>query len=102
MKTTSVLTYTLTALGANVILTRNNDEYIRFASRPLLSNVSQSDAFLSIHYTSFTDLTSVDGIDTYYYHDYDMEYASLIQNEIIHVTNEHDRGIHYGEFQLSI
>jgi len=100
MKTTAELTHTLNTLGANVILTRSNDEYIRLASRPLLSNVSQADAFLSIHYNSFTDLTSVDGIDTYYYHDYDKEFASLIQNELIHGTNEHDRGIHYGDFQV--
>lgn len=100
MKTTAELTHTLTALGANVILTRNNDEYIRLASRPLLSNVSHADAFLSIHYNSFTDLTSVDGIDTYYYHENDKEFASLIQNELISATNDNDRGINSADFQV--
>lgn len=100
MKTTAELTHTLTTLGANVLLTRSNDEFIRLGSRPLLSNLSQADAFLSIHYNSFTDLTSVDGIDTYYYHDHDKEFASLIQNELIQGTNDQDRGIHYGDFQV--
>lgn len=100
MKTTSELTNTLTILGANVILTRSSDDYIRLASRPMLANVSNADAFLSIHYNSFTDLTSVDGIDTYYYHDYDKTFADTIQNEIIYGTNDNDRGIHHGNFQV--
>ncbi len=100
MKTVAELTQTLRTLGANVILTRNNDDYIRLASRPLLANVSNADAFLSIHYNSFTDLTTVDGIDTYYYHDYDKMFANTVQQEIIYGTNENDRGINYGDFQV--
>lgn len=100
MKTTAELTHTLTTLGAHVMLTRNNDDYIRLASRPLLANISDADAFLSIHYNSFTDLTSVDGIDTYYYHNNDKGFANTLQNEIIHATNDHDRGIHHGDFQV--
>lgn len=100
MKTTAELTHTLTALGANVVLTRSNDEYIGLASRPLLSNVSEADAFVSIHYNSYTASTTVDGIDTYYYNDYDKRLAELVQKEIIHGTNDNDRGINFGDFQV--
>lgn len=100
LKTTSELTTTLTMLGANVILTRSNDDYIRLASRPILANVYHADAFLSIHYNSFTDLATVSGIDTYYYDDHDENFANIVQKELIQVTDANDRGVNYGDFQV--
>lgn len=100
LKTTSELATTLTMLGANVVLTRHNDDYIRLASRPMLANIYDTDAFISIHYNSFTDQATVDGIDTYYYDNYDENLAKTIQKELIFGTEEIDRGINYGDFQV--
>lgn len=100
LKSTLFLKETLAMLGANVILTRENDDYIRLASRPSLSNFHTADAFISIHYNSFPDLASVSGIDTYYYDDHDQQLAQIIQQEIINATEANDRGIDYGNFQV--
>lgn len=100
LKTTSELSTILTMLGADVILTRNNDDFIRLMSRPLLANVYEADSFISIHFNSFPESTSVDGIDTYYYSDFDKEFANIIQRELINATDANDRGIHHGNFQV--
>lgn len=100
LKSSIALKETLTMLGANVVLTRENDDYIRLASRPALSNIHTADAFISIHYNSFPDLASVSGIDTYYYDDHDQQLAQIIQQEIINETEANDRGIDYGNFQV--
>lgn len=100
MRSANELKETLTKLGANVILTRKNDEYIRLASRPTLSNFYQADAFISIHYNSFPELASVTGIDTYYFDDDDERLARIIQQEVINETRANDRGIDFGDFQV--
>lgn len=100
LKTTSELSTILTTLGVNVILTRNNDDFIRLMSRPLLANVYEADSFISIHFNSFPESTSVDGIDTYYYSDFDKEFANIIQRELINATDANDRGVHHGNFQV--
>src|SRR5699024_1181470 len=46
----------LKSLGAKVILTRTNDDYIRLGSRATLANISNTDIFISIHYNSFPEM----------------------------------------------
>lgn len=91
---------TLTILGAKVIMTRTNDDYIRLASRPALSNLYQADAFMSIHYNSFPDVASVSGMDTYYYDDDDQQLAQIIQQEVVKQTGADNRGIVFGNYQV--
>lgn len=86
---------TLLLLGANVLLTREGDEYVRLMSRPLLANIHDTDAFVSIHYNSFPSQPSVKGIGTYYYDSYDERLASLIQQSVIRSSEAEDRKISY-------
>lgn len=97
-KTAMELKGELTLLGAEVILTRENDDYIRLGSRPSLSNVETTDAFISIHYNSFPDQSSVSGINSYYYHNQNKQLASYIQQGIIEATDSKDRGIAHGNY----
>lgn len=83
----------LTALGAEVVMTRQNDEFIPLESRSSLANVINTDAFLSIHYNSFPEVPSVSGIESFYYHDQYESLATYVHDEIIKETNEKDRGI---------
>lgn len=83
----------LTALGAEVVMTRQNDEFIPLESRSSLANVINTDAFLSIHYNSFPEVPSVSGIESFYYHDQYESLATYVHEEIIKETNEKDRGI---------
>ncbi len=52
-------------LGAEVILTRNADNYIPLDSRAEIANQSQADLFVSVH-ANYSDLPSARGVETYY------------------------------------
>jgi N-acetylmuramoyl-L-alanine amidase len=54
-----------TRLGAEVILTRNDDNYISLDQRAELANDSQADLFVSVH-ANYSDLPSARGVETYY------------------------------------
>lgn len=88
----------LTILGANVILTRSEDEFISLGSRTSFSNINDTDAFISIHYNSVPELPNVTGVETYYYHKQNKDLATYIQREAIKETNANDRGTTFGNF----
>jgi N-acetylmuramoyl-L-alanine amidase len=56
-------------LGAEVIYTREDDKYISLERRTELANLSQADLFVSVH-ANYSDLTSAQGIETYYTNTY--------------------------------
>jgi N-acetylmuramoyl-L-alanine amidase len=52
-------------LGADVILTRNDDNYIPLDERAEIANQAQADLFVSVH-ANYSDLPSARGVETYY------------------------------------
>jgi N-acetylmuramoyl-L-alanine amidase/putative methionine-R-sulfoxide reductase with GAF domain len=52
-------------LGADVILTRNDDNYIPLDQRAGMANQSQADLFISVH-ANYSDLPSARGVETYF------------------------------------
>ena len=52
-------------LGANVIYTRQDDNYIPLDERAEIANQSQADLFVSVH-ANYSDLPSARGVETYY------------------------------------
>ncbi|GAB3050418.1 N-acetylmuramoyl-L-alanine amidase [Virgibacillus ainsalahensis] len=92
------LEHELTMLGANVLLTRSEDEFISLGSRTSYGNHMDTDAFISIHYNSTPSLPDVTGIETYYYHDQHKTLAEYIQTELIKETEGQDRGITFGDY----
>ncbi len=54
-----------TRLGADVILTRNDDNYIPLDERAGMANQAQADLFVSVH-ANYSDLPSARGVETYY------------------------------------
>ncbi|WP_188453543.1 N-acetylmuramoyl-L-alanine amidase [Virgibacillus oceani] len=99
-KTALELKQELSILGAEVVLTRKNDEFIALGSRTSLANIIDADAFISIHYNSVPTLPNVTGIGTYYYYDQNKSLAGFIQHEVIKETNAKDRGITFGDFHV--
>ena len=51
--------------GANVIYTRQDDNYIPLDERAEIANQSQADLFVSVH-ANYSDLPSARGVETYY------------------------------------
>jgi N-acetylmuramoyl-L-alanine amidase len=54
-----------TRLGADVILTRIDDNYIPLDERAGIANQAQADLFISVH-ANYSDLPSARGVETYY------------------------------------
>jgi N-acetylmuramoyl-L-alanine amidase/putative methionine-R-sulfoxide reductase with GAF domain len=52
-------------LGSEVILTRNDDNYIPLDERAEIANQAQADLFVSVH-ANYSDLPSARGVETYY------------------------------------
>jgi len=52
-------------LGAEVILTRIDDNYIPLDERAGIANQAQADLFISVH-ANYSDLPSARGVETYY------------------------------------
>jgi len=52
-------------LGASVIYTRQDDNYIPLDERAEIANQSQADLFVSVH-ANYSDLPSARGVETYY------------------------------------
>jgi N-acetylmuramoyl-L-alanine amidase/putative methionine-R-sulfoxide reductase with GAF domain len=52
-------------LGADVILTRIDDNYIPLDERAGMANQAQADLFISVH-ANYSDLASARGVETYY------------------------------------
>ncbi len=52
-------------LGAEVILTRNDDNYVPLDERAGIANQAQADLFVSVH-ANYSDLPSARGVETYY------------------------------------
>jgi N-acetylmuramoyl-L-alanine amidase len=52
-------------LGSDVILTRNDDNYIPLDDRAEIANQAQADLFISVH-ANYSDLASARGVETYY------------------------------------
>ncbi len=52
-------------LGADVILTRKDDNYIPLDERAGMANQAQADLFVSVH-ANYSDLPSARGVETYY------------------------------------
>jgi N-acetylmuramoyl-L-alanine amidase len=52
-------------LGADVVLTRNDDNYIPLDDRAEIANQAQADLFVSVH-ANYSDLPSARGVETYY------------------------------------
>ncbi|APC48166.1 hypothetical protein BME96_08245 [Virgibacillus halodenitrificans] len=97
-KTAELLRDKLILLGANVTLTRPNDEFISLASRTSVANIANADAFLSLHYNSVSDLPGVSGIQSYYFLNNSKEMAQTLQSSLINISEANDRGVHKEDF----
>jgi N-acetylmuramoyl-L-alanine amidase/putative methionine-R-sulfoxide reductase with GAF domain len=52
-------------LGADVIYTRQDDNYIPLDERAVIANTAQADLFISVH-ANYSDMPSARGVETYY------------------------------------
>lgn len=99
LRTAKLVYDKLKAAGANVVLTRNSDDYVSLPSRVSTARYQQADAFVSLHYDSNLD-QSVRGETGYYYHSYQKSLAEYIFSSANGQTGLKNRGIRYGDFHV--
>lgn len=86
--------------GANIVLTRDKDEFLTLADRVEIAEKNEADLFISIHFDAFTT-NDVSGITTYYNKPADRELATLIHDEIFDQNiNTRDRGVAQGDYRV--
>lgn len=78
LSTAKLVANRLRDAGANVILTRSDDEFLSLDERTVISNQSNADVFISLHYDSTETANEISGTTTYYYHDKDIPLAETI------------------------
>lgn len=90
----------LKSRGITTCLTRSDDTFLELEDRIAIANSKKAALFISIHVDYYED-PSVNGSTTYYYHAdrlstgnlTELDYASVIQEELIKSADTRDRGI---------
>ncbi|MDA7027657.1 N-acetylmuramoyl-L-alanine amidase [Bacillus sp. CLL-7-23] len=98
LKTAKLLEKKLKDAGANVYMTRDDNFFVSLQSRVAISHQWHADAFISIHFDSFTN-SSVRGNTAYYYSTIkDQKLAADIQSEIEKQSSLPSRGVLFGDY----
>lgn len=86
--------------GIDVIITRDNDNFISLEGRTDLANDLDADLFVSIHANAINlSRPDVNGLETYYYQS-GRRLAELIHYSILNGVNIDDRGIRRARFYV--
>lgn len=95
--TAELLSSKLQAAGANVIMTRQSDEYVDLRKRVSIGHQVAADAFISLHYDAMEN-SSVRGFTTYYMHSYQKDLARYVHKELGKMISLKDRGTQPGNY----
>lgn len=88
----------LSAAGARVLFTRNDDTFIPLYDRPGLANGRQADIFISVHCNSTPTRNSGSGTQIYYRTPQSIPLAATIRQDLIPALELSDGGIRNGNF----
>ncbi|MEH7239289.1 N-acetylmuramoyl-L-alanine amidase family protein [Bacillus sp. JJ1562] len=100
LETTKKIMVALEEAGAEVILTRDDDEYVELEDRVLLATENKANIFISIHYDAF-ETNDVYGMTTYYYNKRDKRMAECFHEHILMQNlSTRDRGVSYGDYYV--
>ncbi|SET50480.1 N-acetylmuramoyl-L-alanine amidase [Oceanobacillus limi] len=100
MSTANKLAEQLRLTGAKVILTRSEDYFVSLNKRIHISNTSNADAFVSIHFNSFS-MDTVGGFNTYF-HSYgdDLKLAQEIHSALDTEITLRNRGMIQDDYRV--
>lgn len=98
LKTAEQVAEKLRSSGANVILTRTADEDISLEERAWISNSSNADLFISIHYDSTSEGVYGTGVTTYYYQDEHLALAELMNSKLEQFLPLQNNGSRFGNY----
>jgi len=94
------LTRVLLAEGAQVRMTRSDDRYVALRARSDMANSWRADAFISVHCNSCKVPNSARGTSVYYDHDHSIQFARLVQKELVAALETKDNDIRAANFSV--
>lgn len=97
LQTAAILASKLNAAGAEIIMTRESDEYIDLRKRVSVAHQHNADAFISIHYDA-TDDSSISGFTTYYMNSNQAALAQTVHAALSKKIQLRDRGAQPGNY----
>lgn len=97
LKTATLLASKLSAAGADVIMTRESDEYIDLRKRVSVAHQHSADAFISLHYDATED-SSISGFTTYYMNSNQQQLAQYVHEGLSKKIKLRDRGAQQGNY----
>lgn len=97
LQTSEMLASKLRAAGANIIMTRDSDDYVDLRKRVAIGHQVAANAFISVHYDA-TDSSSINGFTTYYMHDYQKGLAQSVHKSLGKKISLRDRGAQPGNY----
>src|SRR5699024_6235146 len=100
LNTALKLQHRLASTGANIIMTRSDDQYISLAGRVSDSLNSHADAFISLHYDAVATPNSMNGTTTYYYSDSDQGLAEAVNSSLASNSPLSNNGIRVGDYYV--
>ncbi|KFZ43925.1 N-acetylmuramoyl-L-alanine amidase [Anoxybacillus flavithermus] len=99
LQTVLLLSEKLKQMGANVILTREDDRFLSLSERVYIAGKYQADAFISIHYDSALNRTA-SGLTVYYYKSIDRPLANAMFDPLSRLTGIQQRGVRSGNYHV--
>jgi len=90
----------LEAEGATVRMTRDDDTYVALQERAAMANRLKADALVSIHCNSCDSPNTLCGTSVYYDHSHSLEFASLVQRQLIASLGTEDKGVRNANFAV--
>ncbi|MDN6293483.1 MAG: N-acetylmuramoyl-L-alanine amidase [Alkalibacterium gilvum] len=100
LNTAQLLSDQLEKSGANVIMTRNTDEFISLNDRVYYAHRANADAFISLHYDAVQVANTVSGTTTYYYSESEKNLAEVINNQLTASVPLSNNGVRHGNYQV--
>lgn len=98
LNTATLLAQRLSDSGANVVLTRETDQYISLNDRVWSAHKVDADAFISLHYDALAQDNLMSGTTTYYYSDDDIRLAETINNSLSQYGPLPNNGVRKGNY----
>ncbi len=94
----------LRSKGAQVIMTRDDDNHVALYDRPAIAKAQHADLFISIHNNALPDGVNPfenNGSSTYYYHPHSIKLARVIQHEMVKELRLGDYGLFHGNLAVN-
>lgn len=98
LQAAQILQSKLEALGTTVILTRSDDTFVDLDERADMSNNSNVDAFISIHFDA-SPVSDWHGTTTYYFHEADFNLSESI-NQQLESLELPNNGVSFGNYYV--